>query len=128
MFRPHRTSILIALVLLAIEACIALFAHDRFVRPYVGDVLVIPLLYFAAKAFFDIWPMRLAIIVLLFACVVEASQYLGLIEHLGLSQSGLAKVILGNTFQWGDVVAYVIGTCLALLMDRTMVRTGAYHP
>lgn len=32
-------------ILLMVEICIALFVHDRFIRPYVGDVLVTVLLY-----------------------------------------------------------------------------------
>ena len=35
-------------LILAIEVCIALFVHDDFIRPYVGDVLVtvLPFLFF----------------------------------------------------------------------------------
>ena len=33
------------LILLAIEVLIALFVHDRFVRPYLGDVIVVIVVY-----------------------------------------------------------------------------------
>lgn len=37
-------------LLLLLEALIAVFVHDRFVRPYLGDVLVVVLLYCLARA------------------------------------------------------------------------------
>ena len=41
----------IFLLLLIIEVLIALFVHDRFVRPYIGDVLVVMVLYFMVLFF-----------------------------------------------------------------------------
>ena len=32
-------------ILFLIEAAIALWVHDRFIRPYIGDVLVVVLVY-----------------------------------------------------------------------------------
>lgn len=37
-------------LLLLLEALIAVFVHDRFVRPYLGDVLAAVLLYCLARA------------------------------------------------------------------------------
>ena len=39
-FKRRIVYALIALGLLAVEVLIALFVHDNFIRPYVGDVLV----------------------------------------------------------------------------------------
>ena len=36
---------LVFLLLLGVEIVIALFVHDRFVRPYLGDVLVVWVVY-----------------------------------------------------------------------------------
>ena len=49
---------------------------------------------------------------------------LGLIQGLGLSDNTVAKLVLGNTFQWGDLACYVIGTIASLAIvhavsDRT---------
>lgn len=38
-------------VLVFIEACIALYVHDDFVRPFVGDAFVVLLLYFFLRSF-----------------------------------------------------------------------------
>ncbi len=43
MEKQKRLAYLLAFVLLlVVEVCIALFVHDAFVRPYVGDVLPVP--------------------------------------------------------------------------------------
>lgn len=39
------------IVLLAVEIFIALFVHDSVVRPYIGDVLVVIVLYFFVRIF-----------------------------------------------------------------------------
>ena len=38
------------MIFLAIEVLIALYVHDDFVRPYLGDVLVVVVLYFFVSA------------------------------------------------------------------------------
>ena len=43
---------LLFLALLATEVLIALFVHDDFVRPYLGDVLVVPVIFFLLRAAF----------------------------------------------------------------------------
>jgi hypothetical protein len=125
--RFDRISFILALALLATEVLIALFVRNRFVRPYVGDVLVVMLIFFAVRA---VWPVRavpLAIGVLCFAVAVEATQAMGLIEILGWSDNTLAKLVMGNTFQWGDLVCYLIGSVTSLCIIR-IVPTGRQAP
>ena len=38
-------------ILLTIEVLIALFVHDAFVRPYIGDVLVVVVIYTFVRIF-----------------------------------------------------------------------------
>jgi hypothetical protein len=40
-------------VLFIIETLIALFIHDNFIRPYIGDILVIILMYTFIKGIVD---------------------------------------------------------------------------
>ena len=117
-FRFHRTSLIIALALLGIEVFITLFARDRFIRPYVGDVLVVPLIHFAVRSVFRVDPAHLILGVFLFAAGIEYTQYLGMIDALGLSKNTVARIVLGNTFQWEDLVAYAIGAWFAYQLDR----------
>ncbi len=41
----------LTILLLGLEIIIALFAHDSIIRPYIGDLLVVILLYCFVKSF-----------------------------------------------------------------------------
>ncbi len=102
-----------ALLLLLIEIAIALFVHDRFVRPYIGDVLVVILVYCSVKSVKPSLPWRsTAIAVLLFAFAIEGLQYLKLVRLLGLQHNLLARTIIGTDFAWADLWCYVAGIAL----------------
>jgi len=59
---------------------------------------------------FVAWPVKATLIgVLMFAYTVEVSQYFKLLVHLGLKQSKLMNIILGNAFSWTDMLAYTLG-------------------
>lgn len=105
---------ILALILLGIEIFIALFVHDGFVRPYVGDFLVVIMLYCLVRAFLRCSERQAAAGVFIFACTVELSQYYQLIARLGLTQSPSAKAILGQSFDWSDIISYFfgVGTCV----------------
>src|SRR6478609_5843066 len=100
---------IIAIVLFVVEVLIASYLHDPIIRPYIGDLLVVILLYCLLKSFVNISVYKAAIFVLLFAYVVEFLQYVNLIKYLGLQKSRLANIVLGNYFEWIDLLAYTIG-------------------
>lgn len=105
------------IVLFCIEALIALFVRDRFVRPYLGDALVIMLVYCFVRIFIarPLWWLPLG--VFLFACCVEAMQYFQFISVVGLQNNTLARVVLGTSFSWWDIVCYAAG-CLPLFFIK----------
>jgi hypothetical protein len=105
------------LVLLILEVGIAAFAHDQWIRPYVGDMLVVILLYCFARSFIQAPTTHVASVVLLFALSIEALQYVHLIRWLGLEQSLIANLILGSGFAWLDILAYAVGTGVILLLE-----------
>lgn len=107
-----------ALGLFIIEVLIALFVHDHFIRPYVGDYLVVILLYCAAKSFLNISPLKLALGALLFAYCIEFLQYVKFIEWLGLSHNQFAKTVIGYGFEWLDLLAYTLGIATVLAVEN----------
>lgn len=111
-------SFLIFLFLFIVEVLIALFVDDAIIRPYVGDVLVIPLMYYFIKAFVKTKSLYIIIGVLLFAYVVEVSQYFKLVEVLGWQNNTALRIILGSSFTWFDILAYTLGAGLCYLLDR----------
>ena len=95
------------LAILAVEVCIGVFVRDRFIRPYLGDILVAVLLCCLAKA---VWPrLPLTALWVLPVCIAaEVLQLLDLPARLGL-EGTVAGIILGATFDWKDLLCYTIG-------------------
>jgi uncharacterized membrane protein len=111
----------IAFSIFLIEVLIALFVRDKFIRPFLGDVLVVVLLYFSFRTILKSRAESVAIGVLIFAVAIEVSQFLNLAERLGLEENSVAEIILGSTFDWLDIFAYVVGTFAAYLSDKKAI-------
>ena len=88
MVRFQRNYFFLALLLLLIEIFIAIFIHDQFIRPYVGDFLVVILMYCFIKSFLNTPVIATAIGVLLFAYAVETVQYFNLAKQFDLKTTG----------------------------------------
>jgi hypothetical protein len=114
-----------AILLFLIEVLIALFVRDKFIRPYFGDVFVVIMLYCFVKSFFDVPVLKVAIGVLVFACCIEFLQYLNIVGKLGLQNSTLANTLIGNYFAWKDILAYVAGFLVVLLVENFLVKKEA---
>jgi hypothetical protein len=108
---------LLALLLFGIEILIALYLHDRIIRPYIGDLLVVILIYCFVKALVNAPVFATALGVLLFAYAVETLQYFHVVDLLGLGHSKLARVIIGSSFEWMDMLAYTVGIGLVLSIE-----------
>lgn len=115
-----RSYFVAAIVLFVIEVLIALYVTDRIIRPYVGDLLVVILMYCFLRSFLKVSVAVTALVVLLFAYFVEWLQYLNLVRALGWQHSKLANVVLGNHFEWIDMLAYTLGIGLVLLFERNL--------
>jgi len=106
-------------------AYIALFVDDRFVRPYLGDVLVVICIYFLAKVFFPSKHRLMALYIFVFAVFVEITQLLGLVKFLGLENNQVARIVLGGVFDWIDIGCYAAG-CIAIYIAENIA--GAINP
>lgn len=101
-------------VLLCIEIIIAVFVHDSFVRPYIGDVLAVICVYFLARTFLSGKPRYLSVYVTLFAFCVELVQLTPLSEALPRALA----VIVGGTFDHTDLLCYLIGGAVCFIADK----------
>lgn len=102
------------LLLFLVEVSIALWVQDRFIRPYLGDFLVVILLYTFVMSWVKANPYAVAIGVLFFAFAIEMAQYYDLITFLGWQHVRLAVVVLGSSFAVEDLVAYVLGVAFVM--------------
>lgn len=103
-----------------IEVVIAAFVHDRWVRPFGGDLLVVMLLHFLARGVSAVSARTAAIGTFIFACAVEAGQWLQLAQRLGVERHWIGRLLLGTTFHWGDIVVYGLGAGLAWWVDQKL--------
>lgn len=99
-------------ILLCIELLIAIYVHDTFIRPYVGDMLVVIVLYCIVRVIIPDKCSLLPLWLFIFAAVVECLQYFKLIEILGVENNTLLRILIGSTFDWKDIACYSIGCIL----------------
>ncbi|KAA2243905.1 DUF2809 domain-containing protein [Chitinophaga agrisoli] len=116
-FRFNWRYAVLTLILFIIEVLIALFLHDRFIRPYVGDFLVVILVYCFVCSFMRARTLAIVLGVLLFACTVETLQYFNVVKLLGLSHSRVANIVIGTSFSWSDILAYVLGLLFTVVFE-----------
>jgi len=114
----HKKYFIATLILFIIEVLIALFIHGGIIRNYIGDLLVVMLLYCFIRTFFKISVHKVALGVLLFSYIVEFSQYFNLIKHVGLEKCAIANTVLGHSFEWTDIIVYTLGVLLVILAER----------
>lgn len=124
----HPKYFILTILLLSIEICIALFVHDNFIRPYIGDVLVVILIYCFIKSFFKLPPNITAIAILLFSFVVETLQYFKVVNLLGLQNSKVASIIIGTSFAWQDIIAYIAGIAIVILAEKIFSKNDKVMP
>jgi hypothetical protein len=88
---------------------IAMYLNDAFIRPYVGDILVIIVLYCAIRAIIPDKCKLLPLWIVIFAVFVECLQYLKLVQVLGWEDNTLLRIVIGSTFDLKDIACYVVG-------------------
>jgi len=115
--RFHLKYFILTILLLITEVVIARYFHDNFIRPLGGDFLVVILIYCFVRSFFEAHIIAAAIGVLLFAYAVEITQYYHLINLLGLEHSTVARLILGTSFSWTDMLMYTLGMILVIVVE-----------
>ncbi|MCH5714699.1 ribosomal maturation YjgA family protein [Niabella hibiscisoli] len=121
MFTFKKSYFILFILLFIIEILIALYVHDNFVRPYIGDVLVVILIYCFAKSFIRLPVLPVAIGVLIFSFIVEILQYCNIVDRLGLGHSRLARTVIGTSFAWEDIFAYIAGFIIVLVAERKKI-------
>ena len=111
----------IGIIILAMEIYIAIFIKGGFIRHYIGDVLATAMLYAFGRAMFKVAPINLAICVFVISLLIEAVQYLKILEILDVKSSTL-RIIFGGTFDWTDIICYLAGCILAFLFENLSMQ------
>ena len=106
---------------LLIEILIALFVHDKFIRPYVGDALVVIVLYCAVRVIIPKKCKLLPLYIFIFAAGVECLQYFNIVEVLGLEGNKFISVLIGSVFDIKDIICYAAG-CSVLFVYEVITK------
>ncbi len=108
----------LTITIFIVEIIIAMYVHDQIVRPYIGDLLVVILIYCFVKTFFNFPVITTSISVLIFSYMVETLQYFKFIELVGLEKSNIARILMGTDFEWIDMIAYTVGIALVIAVEK----------
>lgn len=105
------------ILLLLIEVLIALFVHDEFIRPYVGDVLVVIVMCCAMRIIIPKKCKLLPVYIFVFSAGVECLQYFHLVQFLGLENNKFMSVLIGSIFDVKDIICYAVGCIIISLYE-----------
>lgn len=113
---------ILTILLFGIEVLIGLYAHG-WVRSYLGDVLVVILLYTIVRT---IIPKKgrwfvIPTAILIFAFIVEFLQLWGFCDRFGITNE-LLRIIIGTGFSWIDIASYCIGIIPCYVSEYLLSR------
>lgn len=118
----NKAYLALSVLLFVTEILIALFVHDSFIRPYVGDALVVILIYCLVKSFLNLPVYLVCLVTLAFAYTIEFMQYLKIVETLRLEKSTLARIVLGTSFSKLDLLAYTVGIFIVWITEKRLAK------
>ncbi|MBC7534982.1 MAG: DUF2809 domain-containing protein [Ferruginibacter sp.] len=108
-------------IIFLIEILIAVFLKKGIIRYYIGDFLVVILIYSFLRSFFNLRVSTTAFMVLAFSYTVEILQYYNLVEMIGLQDYRLARIIIGTSFAWIDLIAYTLGILFVWVVEKIII-------
>lgn len=106
-------------IIFIIECLIAIFLKQGFIRENVGDILVVPCIYTLLRAVFPQKIKYLALYVLILAIIVEILQLLNITKILA-NNNKILSIALGGTFDVKDIICYIIGFVLIIVVSKVM--------
>ena len=109
--------LIIFIFIFMVEVFIGAYSHSGIIRNYVGDILVIPVMYFFIRIIYPKRMRKLPYILFLFAVIVEILQYMKINNILGIEGSSLLGILLGSTGDIKDILCYFIGTIIIIIID-----------
>lgn len=126
LFRFSMKYFLIFIFLFVAEVIIALFIDDNFIRPYLGDVLVMFLMYAFIKSFIGLPTKRLPYYLFGFALIVELLQLIDLVSLLNVENNPIISIVLGSVFDMKDIFCYLLGMLLLVVYEQALRKDISY--
>ena len=112
--------LLIFLFLLGVEIAIATYLKTGFIRAYLGDLLVVILLYCLLMSILKPSVKTGLILTLAIAFAIELLQLIDLTRFFPQEYKQLATLVLGSHFSWLDLLMYVLGIVVAGITELVL--------
>lgn len=98
------------------------FSHKPVVRGFLGDIVVIVLIYYFINGIHEFNSFKLMLFTLLLSFTIEFMQFLHIAEVLGVENNLFFRLVFGSVFDVMDLVAYTIGASISLIMDTVISK------
>lgn len=115
--QKRKTYFIFFCLLLMIEIGIAAWVNDDFVRPYLGDFLVVILIYCFLMTISRLKVVPALLAVLIFSFGVEFFQMLNIVKLLQYQPPKIVMIAIGSDFSVWDLVAYSLGILFTGLLE-----------
>jgi len=100
--------------------------YFKVVPLFVGDILWATMVYFIIRFLFINKPIRFIVIAsLFFSYAIETLQLYKAPWIDSIRPTLFGRLVLGSTFNWGDIVSYTVGVGLAALTEYVIARNEA---
>ena len=103
-------------LLLGVEVCIGIFRFNHFIRSYIGDVIVVWVIYCLLRSFVPkkFNSCAVAVGILIFSFAVEFLQKAHIADILGV-ENPLLRTLIGTSFAVEDLWSYAAGTLVTII-------------
>ncbi len=117
---------LMTVILFLTEVFIAIYVHDNFIRPYIGDVLVVIVIYMFLRIIIPDKIKLLPLYVFIFAVFVEIMQYINIVQILGLESNKILSIAIGSSFDLKDILCYAVGCGIMGVYEYVLWKKDNY--
>ena len=111
-----------AIIIISAEVFIAVFVNDDFIRPYVGDMLVVFVLYFLYKTLFPKKNKNLPFYIFIFSVIIEILQGINIVDILGLGDIKFFRILIGTNFDIKDILCYLTGCMVLYYIENKNIK------
>lgn len=93
--------------------------HFTVIPLFIGDILWATMVYFIARFLFISKKIKFVVLIsLLFCYGIEFSQLYKAPWLDNLRHTLFGRLVLGETFLWGDLLSYTVGVVAGILIER----------
>ena len=98
--------------------------HFTFIPLFIGDILWATMVYFIIRFLFINKNIKFIILIsLLFCYAIEFSQLYKAPWIDNLRHTLFGRLVLGETFLWGDLLSYTIGIAVGIFVEKLVNKS-----